>query len=139
MRYQDWDILLFPEEGDDTKTPLQEFKTCCDVVQDSGRYHPQLFVVTIPGADDALGYEIFPSNHSPAQFGTVARPLPTVSCYVPSLPEAFPFRVSLHCWHAPEPSRATMSLGSKGVIVAFEAKVLLDGVCVAYVGGRKYN
>ena len=36
MRYQNWDVLLFPQEGNDVKTPLQEFRTCCDVVQDLG-------------------------------------------------------------------------------------------------------
>lgn len=34
MRYLNWDVLLFPQDGSDTRVPLQEFKTQCDVVQD---------------------------------------------------------------------------------------------------------
>ena len=34
MRYQNWDVLLFPE---DSKTPIQEFKTACFVTKDYGQ------------------------------------------------------------------------------------------------------
>jgi hypothetical protein len=34
MRYQDWDVLVFP---DLSKIPLQEFKTTCQVIQDTGK------------------------------------------------------------------------------------------------------
>jgi|SRR5271155_4381491 len=33
MRYQDWDVLLFPEGS---KAPIQEFKTQCHVTRDLG-------------------------------------------------------------------------------------------------------
>jgi hypothetical protein len=33
MRYENWDVLLFPE---DSKIPLQEFKTQCFVIDDQG-------------------------------------------------------------------------------------------------------
>lgn len=33
MRYEDWDILLFPRDG---KVPLREFKVACHVVHDNG-------------------------------------------------------------------------------------------------------
>lgn len=33
MRYEDWDILLFPRDG---KVPLKEFKVACHVVHDNG-------------------------------------------------------------------------------------------------------
>ena len=35
MRYQNWDVLIFPLVGD-SKTPLQEFGTACTVNQDPG-------------------------------------------------------------------------------------------------------
>ncbi len=35
MRYEDWDILLFPR---DCKVPFKEFKVACHVVHDSGRH-----------------------------------------------------------------------------------------------------
>lgn len=34
MRYQNWDVLLFPDQF---KVPLQEFKTTCQVIQDPGK------------------------------------------------------------------------------------------------------
>lgn len=34
MRYEDWDLLIFPQ---DSKVPLQEFKTQCHVVHDPGK------------------------------------------------------------------------------------------------------
>ena len=33
MRYQNWDVLLF---ADNSKVPIQEFKTACHVLQDPG-------------------------------------------------------------------------------------------------------
>ena len=35
MRYQNWDVLIFPLIGD-SKIPLQEFGTACTVNQDPG-------------------------------------------------------------------------------------------------------
>jgi len=35
MRYQNWDVLVFPDES---KIPLQEFKTSCQVIQDPGKW-----------------------------------------------------------------------------------------------------
>lgn len=35
MRYQDWDILLFPT---DCKIPIKEFKVACHVVHDAGTW-----------------------------------------------------------------------------------------------------
>ena len=36
MRYQDWDVLLFPRGS---RAPLQEFRTGCFVIPDPGRSH----------------------------------------------------------------------------------------------------
>ena len=41
MRYQNWDVLIFPLVGD-SKTPLQEFGTGCTVNQDPGKDKPPL-------------------------------------------------------------------------------------------------
>lgn len=35
MRYEDWDILLFPE---DCRVPVKEFKVACHVVHDAGEF-----------------------------------------------------------------------------------------------------
>jgi len=41
MRYQDWDVLLFPEGS---KVPIQEFKTQCHVTRDLGETLPPLII-----------------------------------------------------------------------------------------------
>ncbi|KAL2050234.1 hypothetical protein ABVK25_009461 [Lepraria finkii] len=111
MRYNNWDVLIFPETGE-SKTPLQEFGTVCMVTEDPD----------IPSA---------PSTAHPAYLTTVTRPLPTVSCYIPSLPNDTPFRVSLHSWATPQPSRATLSMSSPENVILYEARVWVDGICVA--------
>lgn len=45
MRYQNWDVLIFPLVGD-SKTPLQEFGTACTVNQDPGEINPTLPLYT---------------------------------------------------------------------------------------------
>jgi hypothetical protein len=37
MRYENWDILLFPVAGE-TKVPMKEFKVACHVVHDTGEH-----------------------------------------------------------------------------------------------------
>jgi len=68
-----------------------------------------------------------------AYFKTVTHPLPTVSCFVPSLLPGTPFRVSIHSWTSPVASRATQAMADHGNQVWFEARVLLDGTCTAWV------
>lgn len=112
MRYQNWDVLIFPLVGD-SKTPLQEFGTACTVNQDP----------------DVVPFQN-PSAH-PAYFTVVRAPLPTVSCFIPSILPGSPFRVSLHSWSTAVVSRETVARAPQESMVGFEAKVLLDGVCVA--------
>ena len=59
--------------------------------------------------------------------------MPTVSCFIPSILPGSPFRVSLHSWSAPSVSRETVARAPQESMVGFEAKVLLDGVCIAFV------
>ena len=79
-----------------------------------------------------------PNNAHPAYLTVVTHPLPTLSCFIPSLPHGCPFRVSLHSWQIPVASRATVSLAPQESMIGFEAKVLLDGkvtACVPVTGG----
>ena len=41
--------------------------------------------------------------------------------------------MSLHSWSTPTVSRDTLARSPQASTVGFEAKILLDGVCVAYV------
>ena len=44
MRYTNWDVLIF-SEAEDTKTPLQEFRTTCEVIQDASEYPCTPFII----------------------------------------------------------------------------------------------
>ncbi|KAI3559050.1 hypothetical protein CABS01_13679 [Colletotrichum abscissum] len=71
MRYDNWDVLLFPGSG---SVPLKEFKTDCSV---------------IPDLESKLA-------SSPGSFG-----LPVVHGFVPSLPRNMPLTVSIFSWTIP--------------------------------------
>ncbi|KAG6004399.1 hypothetical protein E4U21_001119 [Claviceps maximensis] len=106
MRYEDWDILLFPK---DCKVPLKEFKVACHVVHD-----PEARQLSSP-------------------FG-----LPTLCCFVPSLPHGSPFQVSIHSWTAPIVSQFAQSFSQYPENVKFEARLFIDGRLVAStILGRK--
>ena len=70
------------------------------------------------------------SRHS-THVDTVERSLPLVTAYIPSLTNTCPFRISLHSWVTPVHSRATMSAVQNENRLGFEAKVFIDGLCVA--------
>ncbi|KAG7059527.1 NADH dehydrogenase (ubiquinone)-like protein [Colletotrichum scovillei] len=71
MRYDNWDVLLFPSSG---SVPLKEFKTDCSVIPD---------------------FESKPAS-SPGPFG-----LPVVHGFVPGLPRNMPLTVSIFSWTVP--------------------------------------
>ena len=133
MRYIDWDVLLFPEGS---KIPLQEYKTGCFVTQDLGKFlpHPTFFATIDLRAIDQgqLPNPIAPSSAYTIDHAAI-RQLPVVACFVPNLPHECPFRVSLHSWTPPFANRNTYDVAPHNDSVYFEARVLLDGVCVAYV------
>lgn len=79
MRYQDWDVLLFPAGEEAAHVPVKEFRTQCYVEQ---------------------------YDHGP-QHGIVATPLLTT--FVPSLPRNAPFQVSIHSWAKTGPIHGVVS------------------------------
>ncbi|KAL4792728.1 hypothetical protein BDV19DRAFT_246725 [Aspergillus venezuelensis] len=114
MRYENWDVLLFPMTS---KVPVQEFKTQCFVTRD--RESPYL--------------------HNPAFFGpaTYVQPhgnlgqLPVLTTFIPSLPANSAFRVSIHSWEQPHASRLMESLLQPDDTSMFEVRIFVDGLCVA--------
>ncbi|KAJ5580165.1 uncharacterized protein N7459_006150 [Penicillium hispanicum] len=114
MRYENWDVLLFPEAS---KVPVQEFKIQCFVTKDSDS--PYLQNPAIVG----------PASYYPVQgnFGQI----PVLTAFVPSLPKDTPFRVSIHSWEKPRPSRLTESLMQPDDLLLFEARVFIDGLLVS--------
>ncbi|KAK0724990.1 hypothetical protein B0H67DRAFT_641462 [Lasiosphaeris hirsuta] len=101
MRYEDWDIILFPV-GRDSKIPFKEFKVACHAV-------PDLELAHIHGS---VG-------------------MPAMTCFVPSLPAGTPFQISIHSWKAPDISQYTRAYSKHTDLVKFEARILLDGRMVA--------
>ena len=62
---------------------------------------------------------------------TLPRQVPTVTCFVANLPEGTPFRVSLHSWETPIVSNSSVqSAAQYGSTITFEARVLVDEICV---------
>ncbi|KFY15542.1 hypothetical protein V492_01924 [Pseudogymnoascus sp. VKM F-4246] len=130
MRYQNWDVLLF---SDKSKIPIQEFKTTCHVIQDSGK--------TVDGTASLLvnftsqkrrGYMANRLNaeYLPTQ-GTLPL-LPTVTSFVPALGQGQNFRLSIHSWEAPEPSRFALNFTKDPGLIMFEARVFIDGRLAGY-------
>lgn len=118
MRYEDWDILLFPR---DCKVPIKEFKVACHVVHDLGE--SPFTLVERRGFTDDQEF-----SHGHGSYG-----LPTVCCFVPSLPPGSPFQVSLHSWSPPNISQFTRSYSKYAEMVKFEARLFVDGRLIAYV------
>jgi hypothetical protein len=101
MRYNDWDVLLFPT-GPDSKTPFKEFKVACQVIPDVELVHCQ---------------------------GSIG--LPIVTCFVPSIQPGAAFQVSVHSWSEPDISQFTKSYSKHIELIQFEARVFIDGLLVA--------
>ncbi|KAB5522836.1 hypothetical protein GE09DRAFT_1229946 [Coniochaeta sp. 2T2.1] len=97
MRYNDWDVLLFPT-GRHCKTPFKEFKVACQVIPDVELAHCQ---------------------------GSTG--LPIVTCFVPSTQPGAPFRISVHSWSEPDITQFTNSYSKHVEAVQFEARVFIDG------------
>ncbi|KAI6375126.1 hypothetical protein MCOR25_003020 [Pyricularia grisea] len=109
MRYEDWDILIFPSDRTSTpgsnqtvKVPLKEFKVACHVVAD---------------------FEIPHGHGSPG--------LPVMTCFVPSLSTGTAFHVSIHSWRTPEISQYTKNFSKHTELVQFEARIYIDGRLVS--------
>lgn len=122
MRYLHWDVLLFPETS---KIPMQEFKTGCYVVSD-----PEIL-----GADGGFSMasrlSIGKSLLTRRLDRLSSAQIPTVACFVANQIDGFPFRASLHCWEHPVPSPELQFLAQQGKVICFEARVFIDGMCVA--------
>lgn len=59
--------------------------------------------------------------------------LPTVTSFIQALPAGEPFRISVHSWENPEPSRYAHNVTKQPDLIMFEARVLVDGRLVGYV------
>ncbi|KNG90264.1 hypothetical protein ANOM_001811 [Aspergillus nomiae NRRL 13137] len=123
MRYESWDVLLFPENS---KVPIQEFKTQCFVIKDRGS-----------------PYLHSPALVNPAPYclpqGNMGL-LPVLTTFIPSVSPNTPFRVSVHSWERPRPSRLMESLLQPDDALLFEVRIFIDGLFVSgSVFGQRTN
>ncbi len=124
MRYQNWDVLLF---SDKSKVPIQEFKTTCHVVQDSGKAVEGVASILVDSTSRVrrdMANQL-DSEYLPTQ-GTLPL-LPTVTSFVPALDQGQNFRLSIHSWEAPVPSRFALNFTKDPGLIMFEARVFIDG------------
>ncbi|GAO52383.1 hypothetical protein SAICODRAFT_114581 [Saitoella complicata NRRL Y-17804] len=127
MRYQDFDVILFPGTVHSQRVPLPEFRTthCFTTDPDAPAALPKLQLPT-PGEPGA-GHEDVPSPVC----------LPTVHTFVPRLGVDERFVVSIHSWARLIPSpftyemAAAMSNEGMRTHIAWEFRVFVDGVPVA--------
>lgn len=70
-----------------------------------------------------------PSSYYQAQRNLAQ--LPVLTTFISSLPYNSAFRVSVHSWERPRPSRMMESLMQPEDSVLFEVRVFIDGVCTA--------
>ncbi|KAJ5761387.1 hypothetical protein N7533_003426 [Penicillium manginii] len=115
MRYENWDVLLFSAES---KAPIQEFKTQCFVTKDLDS--PYLKYHSTFGAANTYFYP---------HLGNVGQ-LPILTTFIPSVPKDTGFRVSIHNWEKPRPSRLIESVMQPDDMLLYEARVYVDGDCV---------
>ncbi|KIW44504.1 uncharacterized protein PV06_02967 [Exophiala oligosperma] len=107
MRYQHWDVLLFPG---DSKIPIQEFDTRCYALEQ---------------ASCLQGLDFNRSNYESMNI------LPTLTCFVASLERGSSFRISIHSWEKPKASSLLLRSKRAEEIVLFEANVYVDGILTA--------
>ena len=57
--------------------------------------------------------------------------LPVLTTFVPSLHPNTTFRVSVHSWEKPRPSRTIESLMQPDDTLLYEVRVFIDGLCIS--------
>ncbi|OAP57584.1 hypothetical protein AYL99_08322 [Fonsecaea erecta] len=112
MRYQNWDVLLFPG---DSRTPIQEFDTRCFVLGQNTGF----------SSGEATA-EKYRSNFESMTM------VPNVVSFIASLERGAAFRVSIHSWDKPTPSHLLLSYKTPDEAVLFAARVYIDGILVAH-------
>ncbi|RMZ88163.1 hypothetical protein DV736_g4606, partial [Chaetothyriales sp. CBS 134916] len=109
MRYQNWDVLLFPGTS---RVPMQEFDTRFHVLTLTGK----------PSTPRSIGHLFMDGRYESLT------KLPLLTCFITSQLENRPFRVSIHSWAPPSPSSILLAHKAKHETVAFQARVHIDGV-----------
>lgn len=131
MRYQDWDVLLFPSES---RVPVQEFDTKCfalDQSQCKKRHMPILTRSANASADVRISTFQAAPETNPNTFESMTL-VPSMTCFIASLEHGTSFRISVHSWQKPVSSSILRVYKTPEEKTAFEARVYVDGVLQRY-------
>ncbi|KAM0720165.1 hypothetical protein Q7P37_004301 [Cladosporium fusiforme] len=101
MRYQDWDVLLYPR---DCEVPFKEFRTTPYAVQDAstGGFAP----------------------------GTNVNATPLLTCFTTAIQEGSPFTISIHSW-VPPTHIGLLTSPTLGDRAQWQIKITIDGVTIS--------
>ena len=58
--------------------------------------------------------------------------VPSVTCFIASIPSSNPFRVSIYSWNQPVSSSSLENTLGLNDLILLEARLLLDGIVVRY-------
>lgn len=124
MRYQNWDVLLFPGNS---RIPIQEYNTACHVLFEQGGQVDRCTVLSsqIPGQLAASKWAP-PEDPFVTKYESMSK-TPILTCFVSSLPAGTSFRISIHSWDQPTPSTILKSRKAEDEPVAFQTRVYVDG------------
>ena len=112
MRYQNWDIILFPLAPDNFgngHVPVQEFETRCYVEHTNFVYLHQSLCPT----------------------GETCGPTPILTSYVPTMPEGSNFMVSVHSWAPTGPLFRTIGHPMDDTLQVWKVRVIIDSKHIA--------
>ena len=125
MRYQNWDVLLFPGHS---RIPIQEFNSACHVLFDQSECMDQSDPEwsSLSTGQLALSKWAPPEDPFVTKYESMTK-TPILTCFVPSLPAGTAFRISIHSWEKPAPSTILKSRTAQNEPVAFQARVYVDG------------
>jgi hypothetical protein len=76
---------------------------------------------------------ILNSLHSSSNAQANLVQMPVLTTFIPSLTPNSPFRVSIHSWDKPRPTRIMEALMQPDDSVLYGARIFIDGLCVSYV------
>ncbi|KAK1808546.1 hypothetical protein LTR12_017085 [Friedmanniomyces endolithicus] len=124
MRFQDWDVLLFPQGS---HVPLREFRTACYAHQDPDPMHPRPTTTTTSSSTNSTNNNTTTTTTTTAAVATT----PLLTAFVPSLSAGEGFQVSVHSWSTPTAIAGGGVGGGNGAVMQWRVKIVVDGAVVA--------
>ncbi|KAK0274293.1 hypothetical protein LTR91_020166 [Friedmanniomyces endolithicus] len=128
MRFQDWDVLLFPQGS---HVPLREFRTACYAQQDPDHHHQHPRSRTTTSAT-ATSFTTTTTMAGPGVGPAGGVTTPLLTAFVPGLGAGEGFQVSVHSWSTPAAIAGGGGVGGgSGAVMQWRVKIVVDGAVVA--------